>query len=160
MLEAGGFSSWHARKALANGLVGEPIRAGGVHLYEQERVHELAQRPVVTWRRVFEICSEGVFVARRDLDATRPVTELLGEVSLGWDGVNPWEWLALRDQVRQRGSLPFLATSGGVVILGADIVGTRPGAGFLLAEPGGWFEPLEGCRFPSGPGRSWKMHLL
>jgi hypothetical protein len=159
LLESAGFSSRHARTALDRGLAGTPIRTRAAHLYDDDLVHDLASRPTIGWRAVHEACPEGIFVARRELDLGCSQPELVEQASSGWGSLNPFEWLAMRFQVDRRGSLPFIANVAGVVVLGGDIVGGRPGCGLRLAEPGPWFERLRGARLATGPGRPWVLHL-
>jgi hypothetical protein len=158
-LEAAGFSSRHARVALDCGLAGIPRRTKAAHLYDRQSVRDLANRPSIDWRTVFETCPEGIFVARRALDVTRSHAELVEQASNGWDGLDPWVRVAMSFQIEKLGGLPFVATVAGVVVLGADIVGGRPRCGLRLAEPGEWFERLRGARLSTGPGRPWVLHL-
>src|ERR1700710_974419 len=159
LLQAAGFSSRHARTALESGLAGEPIRAKVAHLYDEARVHELAGRPTGAWRAVLEGCPDGIFVARRELDLTRSTPELVEQASRGWGEMNPFQWSAMCSHIRRHGNLPFVATVGSVVVLGADVVGGRAGSELRLAEPGGWFNRFRGGRLASGPGRPWVLFL-
>jgi len=159
ILEAAGFSSRHARTALACGLAGNPIRAGSAHLYDEARVRDLAARPTMGWRQVHEACPDGIFVARRDLDVSRPLPELVELAARDWGGLNPWVWLALSFQIKALGGLPFVLTVAGSVVLGAEIVGRRAGSELRLADPGPWFDQFRGRRLSTGPGRPWVLHL-
>jgi hypothetical protein len=155
-LEAAGFSSRHARSALDCGLAGLPLRTRAAHLYESARVDDLAARPQIGWPVVFEACPDGIFVARRELDMTRPGPEVVEAASCGWTEMDPWAWLTISFQIKRDGALPFVATVAGVVVVGGDLVGRRPG-GLRLARPGAWFDQIRGRRFVTGPGRPWVL---
>jgi hypothetical protein len=159
ILHAAGVSTWHARNALACGLAGQPIRTAGAHLYDETQVRELADRRSVSWREVFETCPEGIFVSRRDLDVALARDEIMDVVSRGWTEISPYVWLWLCLQLDARGRLPFVATVAGFVVLGAEIVGLRPGRGFELAAPGTWFDGFGNTQLAKGPGRAWVLHL-
>ena len=92
LLETAGFSSRHARTALDSGLAGTPIRTRSAHLYDMARVRELAARRRIWWREVHEVCPEGIFVARRELDVTCSHPELVERAASGWHELNPWVW--------------------------------------------------------------------
>jgi hypothetical protein len=159
LLRTAGLSSRHARTALHSGLVGEPLRTTTAHLYDQERVQELAGRPPIDWGVVAEACPTGIFVARRVITVTLSREEQIDQVSGGWGGLSPWVWLAMKLHVDDHGSLPLVATVSGFVVLGADIVGVRHGSELVLAPPGVWFGRFEGVRLWTGPGRPWELHL-
>jgi hypothetical protein len=159
LLESAGLSSRHARIALLSGLVGEPLRTNHVHLYDQDRVRELAGRPSISWRQVNDACPTGIFVSRRAIDVTRPGAEQIGQVCGGWGDVDPWCWFAMGLHLADHGSLPFVATVSGFVVLAADIEGLRDGSELVLAPAGSWFGALERRRFWTGPGRPWELQL-
>jgi hypothetical protein len=159
LLEAAGFSSRHARIALSRGLGGEPIRTRAAHLYDEARVRDLAARAAIGWSEVHEICPEGIFVARRDLDVSLSLPAQFEHAARGWGDLNPWVWMLMGFQVRARGSLPFVLTVAGVVVFGADIVGMREGCELRLERPDRWFDRLQGRRLSTGPGRPWVVHL-
>jgi hypothetical protein len=165
VLEAAGFSTWHARTALRSGLVGEPIRTTAGHLYDEARVRELAARPVLGWGAVIGggtgdgACPQGIFVGRRDLDLSRPLPTLDDPTLTDWEGLNPWAWVSMSFRIKSHGSFPFVTTVAGVVVIGADIVGLKGGSRLTLADPGSWFERLRGVRLPTGPGRPWVLQL-
>ena len=60
--------------------------------------------------------------------------------------------------------MPMVATVGGFVAVGADILDLRAcspaGArrDLVLAEPGQWFEHFRGRRLAVGPGRDFLLH--
>jgi hypothetical protein len=147
---------------LDSGLAGQPLRTTAAHLYDEARVRDLVDRPAINWPSVIAACPIGILVARRHLDPTRSRDQLIEELSGGWTEISPWTWLALTLRVDAHGSLPFLATVAGVVVLGADIVGTRAGSGgprLDLATPGPWFDRFQGSRLLMGSGRPWALHL-
>lgn len=61
-------------------------------------------------------------------------------------------------RIEAHGSLPFLATVSGLVVLGADIVGVR-GPTLELTTPGAWFDRFQESRLLIGSGRPWALHL-
>lgn len=128
-------------------------------LYDDTHVLGLARRPRITWRDVHPMCPAGLFVSRREFPATGSREEQLAALSGGWGDVSPWTWLDVVWQIRARGSLPFVATVGGLVACGADIVGLRRGSELLLERPGPWFEAIDGCWFPTGRGRPWVLSV-
>ena len=65
----------------------------------------------------------------------------------------------MHHQVVRYGALPFVATVGGLVVLGADIVDTRGLSGLVLEPPGPWFGVVDGRWLPTGPGRPWVLSL-
>jgi hypothetical protein len=65
----------------------------------------------------------------------------------------------MQHQLQRQGSFPFVASVGGLVVLGADIVEVRGGSELVLQLPGPWFDGWEGCWLPTGPGRPWVLHL-
>jgi hypothetical protein len=159
LLTRRGVSEWSARKVLESGLAGEPIRSGSAVLYDEARVTELAQRPSVQWPEFYARCPAGVFVSRRDFDAAGSRTEQLATLSEGWSAVCPWAWVGMSLRLEMVGYFPFVATVGGLVVLGADIVETRGFSRLVLAPPGDWFEAAAGHWMPTGRGRRWFLDL-
>jgi hypothetical protein len=159
LLTREGVSAWSAAHVLDAGLAGRAIRSGSVVLYEEECVTELAERPSISWPEVERLCPAGFFVSRRNFPATSPRPEQLAALSNGWDAVSPWQWIAVHVQLEAYGSFPFVATIGGLVVLGADVVEARGLLGLELRDPGPWFDGLEGRWFPTGQGRPWVLHV-
>jgi len=159
LLTRDGVSTWSAQRVLAAGLAGEPTRSGSAVLYDAARVTELAARPSVPWPELDEHCPAGLFTSRRDFPVTGTRADQLAALCRGWSDVNPWAWIAMAHQIERFGSFPFMATIGGLVVLGADIVEARGLSEFVLESPGRWFDALEGGWFPTGPGRPWVLHL-
>jgi hypothetical protein len=154
-----GVSKRCALQVLASGLAGKAVDGGTTALYEHDRVLDLAQRQGMPWSGLAEQCPTGFFVSRREFPATGSREEQLAALSGGWASVSPWRWIAVSSQIDCHGSFPFVATIGGLVVLGADIVGVRSRSELVLERPGSWFEAIEGRWFPTGPGRPWVLHL-
>jgi hypothetical protein len=152
-------SAWSAERVLSSGLAGEPIRTGSAVLYEQARVTELAERPTTQWSELDERCPAGIFVSRRAFPVTGSRTDQLAALSGGWSGVCLWTWIVMAQQIQRHGHLPFVATVGGLVVLGADIVEARGLSQLVLGPPGPWFEVMAQRWFPTGRGRPWVLHL-
>ncbi|RLV48909.1 hypothetical protein D9V37_09940 [Nocardioides mangrovicus] len=145
---------------LASGLAGSPRRQGRALLYETHRVAALASRPVLGAATLRRECPRGWFVARRGEPARLATrADQLSALSEGWDDVSFWTMFAMGyDLDRSRGPFAFIATVGGCVYLGADLVGLQ-GRRLVLADPGPWFEVFRGTRLPTGPGRPWHIRL-
>jgi len=158
-LGAAGVSKRRALQVLHAGLAGEVIDGRTVTLYDEDRVQALARRDVLTWPEVEDRCPAGFFVSRREFPALAPRDEQLAALAGGWGEVSPWTWLVAHFQIERHGSLPFIATIGGLVVVGAEITGKRGASEFVLQEPGPWFDGMAGCWFATGPGRPWVLHL-
>jgi hypothetical protein len=160
-----GVSAWSAQRVLASGLAGEPVRLASTNssrssvLYEEDRVTELVQRPSMHWPELDQHCPAGYFVSRRSFPATAPRADQLAALSGGWSGVCMWTWIVMSIQIDSCGYLPFVATVGGLVVLGADIVKARGLSELVLAPPGPWFDAVAGHWLPTGPGRPWVLTL-
>ena len=154
-----GVSSWSAQRVLSAGLAGEPIRSGSAVLYEAARVMELAERPSARWPDIAGRCPAGLFVSRRDFPATAPLADQLKALSVGWSAVNPWAWVGMALRIPHLGPAGFVATIGGLVVLGADIVEARGFSELVLAPPGPWYDDAAGHWLPTGPGRPWLLTL-
>jgi hypothetical protein len=148
-----------ARRLLASGLVGTPVRTRSAHLFDAEQVRAVAQRPTVPWHTIQETCPAGIFVARRQVDLTTPYEVQLRALADGWGGISPWTWVPMGFRISHHGSLPFVATVAGFVAFGAEIVGRQDGSRMLLRRPGEWFARLEDHRLLTGPGRPWALVL-
>jgi hypothetical protein len=159
LLVRDGVSTWSAARVLESGLAGEPIRTGSAVLYDEARVVELAGRPSVGWPDIDDLCPAGLFVSRRDFPATAPRADQLSALCMGWSAVNMFAWVGMTLRIPHLGPVGFVATIGGLVVLGADIVETRSFSELVLAPPGPWFESAAGHWMPSGPGRPWLLTL-
>ena len=153
-LASAGVTERRARRALACGLAGTPIRTRGTHLYEAERVGALAERRVVGLAEMTERCSDGYFVSRRTLEVTADRADLLEELGAGYEGMSTWTRLSLWSGAQNKGGLPFVATVAGFVVLGAAIVDASGGR-LVFAEPGDWFDGLADTQLLTGRGRTW-----
>lgn len=159
LLTREGVSRRAALRVLASGLAGEPVRTRSAVLYDDGRVAELAARPSLDWPDAEQWSPGGFFVSRRDFPATSSRADQVAALSGDWGSVCPWEWLVVQLQVNQHGSFPFVATVGGLVVLGADIVEVRGLSKVVLADPGPWFDDVAECWFPTGPGRPGVLHI-
>jgi hypothetical protein len=159
VLARDGVSPWTALQVLGSGVAGEPVHAGAMSFYDQAKVEELAARPMVRWPDAMKWSPGGFFVSRRSFPATSPRAEQVAALTGGWGSISPWEWVTAGLQLKQHGALPFVATVGGLVVLGADIVELRGLSQLVLEEPGPWFDDVAGRWFPTGPGRPWVLHL-
>ena len=66
--------------------------------------------------------------------------------------MSPWTWIAMAHQIHRYGYFPFVATVGGLVVLGADIVEARGLSQLTLEPPGAWFEVAAEHWLPTGRG--------
>ena len=62
-------------------------------------------------------------------------------------------------QIHRYGYFPFVATVGGLVVLGADIVEARGLSQLTLEPPGAWLEVAAEHWLPTGRGRPWVLLL-
>jgi hypothetical protein len=117
-------------------------------VYDRDQVAELIARPPVLDAELDDRFPHGLFVARRTrgLDA-------------GWK-FSPWTCVWMRVRIERHGSFPLVATIGGYVVHGADILDATTAGTLRLAERGPWFAPLLGRRLPTGPGRPWWIRGL
>ena len=153
----------HARRVLASGLAGAPIRTRSALLYDERAVKALAARPIYETAHLWERSPVGFFVARRDVSSDHSRARLLQDLAGGWGAVSPVTWIEMVWHVRDlvethRCGLPFVCTVAGFVVLGAEIVGSGR-EGLMLADPGPWFDGLAEARLLVGPGRPWSIHL-
>lgn len=163
-----GLTRRHARRVLAAGLAGAPVRVGHFLAFVPERVDALATRAVVTEAEMDEWCPD-LLVLRRDVDITHPSPAVVTTLQDGWD-FSPWTRVALHvriERARERGcgGMPVVATTAGFVTCGAELVCVRPTrdvgpAGRIvsrleLVEPGAWFDHVRDRRYKTGPGRPW-----
>ena len=155
-LAEAGISERRARRALACGLAGPPIRTRAAHLYDATHVRELGERRIVWSAEMERRCPDGYFLSRRALQVDVDREVLLRELSVVPDGMSPWTrtWLSLRGELC--GGVPFVATVAGFVVHGADLVGIRGGQ-MHLADPGTWFEGLADAQLGSSLGRTWTI---
>ena len=153
-----GVTRRQARELLSAGFAGDPVVTRGAHLYDADRVDELAGWTRLRWPDVMRACPHGLFVARRFVDVRTPRCEQLAAVRGEWR-LSPWSALELRFRVERGGPVPLVATVCGHVALGAEIQhvrGDRTGRWqFGLEDPGLWFEGMSGHRLWTGPGRPW-----
>jgi hypothetical protein len=162
LLREHGVGSDAAKRALAGGLAGRPMRVGGHLLFDRTAVQELAARRVVERVDVPGRSPRGLFLARRDVPVHATRDERLDAVARGWEAMSLWHLVSLRIDITVLGPLPLVATTGGFVTLGADVVDVVPlpsdGRHLVLAEPGPWYAGFEGRRVRGGPGRPWEVY--
>lgn len=163
MLRETGLTRERSRRLLATGIAGRPIVAARSHLYDASRIHDLVSRATVEHSEVLSACPDGVFVARRDLDATAEPDQQLQALQEGWEFSLPTAlWLMVL--IDHQGTFPLVATVCGYVVIGAEIEDIRirrlrpePRADLVLREAGEWFETFSGHRLPTGRGRPWSI---
>lgn len=156
-----------ARRVLRTGLAGTGRRTRAATLYDRRRVRDLVDRVAGPDGHVPMARTE-TFVARtvprtgdRGIDLSLPVPDQLDLVRRGWQ-LGPAVGMLVHARVERDGSMPFLATVSGFVVLGADIIGFdpaggttpsgRPGCAFRLRPAGEWFDGLLGRMLDSGVG--------
>lgn len=165
LLAEAGVARTQAQILLAAGLAGRGVRCAGAVLYDDGAVTALAARPQATREGLVAACPHGLVIAR--LDRARKV-----DVTIGWkplaaqlSGQPPMPPLTralLAARMAAYGSLPWVATLCGRVVLGADAVRVELGADgntrFTLAPPGEWFAVLIDRALATGRGgRSWMV---
>lgn len=147
------------RRVLRAGLAGPAQLVGGTHVFDGQRVSALAARqPVAT------AGAPTTFVARvsprQGLDVTASFEDQVAAVRRGWpmSRIGP---IVLRHAIELDGPMPFVATVGGLVAMGADIVGVAFDsdriAALDLRAPGPWFDLFRERRLPTGPGHPWLL---
>ena len=149
-------SDEQARILLRAGACGPGLRAGGVVLYDDGPVLQLAQRPFVDDGHLVGACPHGLYVAR--LARTLPL-----DLSLPWERVGaqvrelpamPWLTAGLLvGRVGLFGRLPWVATLCGLVVHGAELTGFDdvPGEG----RSSGWSDRARGSSTWSAAGSRW-----
>lgn len=154
-----------ARRVLVAGLAGPVVRTRAATLYDASLVQQLAERASQPVQALPEPHME-TFVARMGpgrLDVRLPLEEQLDAVRGGWR-LGTWTagYLAVIRGVH--GHLPFLATVGDIVALGAEITGTESAGrrdgldarhAFLL-RPAGRVVVRPVARCPPGHGTGWR----
>lgn len=153
-----GLARDQARQVLATGLAGPGIRTAGAVLYDEAKVHQLRRRPNARRTDLDPRCHDGMFVTRgRHLDYSAPRSAQLASVRGDW-WLSPLTVVLLETRAEQGRPVPFIATVGGFVVLGAEIRGVRgttKTATLDLADPGPWFDTLRDKRFETGRGGPW-----
>jgi len=159
VLELAGLGGRQARRVLACGLAGPPVATRAALLYDADRVAELAGRPEISDATADAATPGGLFVARRDVDVLAPEDQQRGSLQGGW-GFSPVAAVLVRIRVEQHGHVPLVATVGGFVAAGAEILEvlvSPEGYHLVLQEAGPWFATFRGRRFATGPGRPWVL---
>ena len=163
VLAGAGLCRRQARRGLAAGLAGDPVVTRGAHLFSEARVRELLDRPHVTPEELDSVGTSLLFLARRQVDVRAPLPDQLTVLAVGWD-IGLTLSVLIRARARQEGWVPLVATVGGFVASGADILDLRACSpsgsrrNLVLREPGSWFDAFRGKRLPFGPGRDFLLH--
>lgn len=154
-----GLSRRHVDRVLATGLAGEPLVTPAPHLYDDGAVARLLLRRELDDREVREACPQGLLVARR-------AAVTIEQLADGW-GIAGVMTIWIEARVRRRGFVPLVATVGGFVTRGAEIVGattvdgaepTRPWSSLTLRAPTGvWSDRFRDARSATGTGRPWSL---
>ena len=134
-------------------------------LFPADRVHALAGWPPVDLAEIVGLCPEGVYVSRigpgRPVDIGIPWKALVAELDLVPEELSPYTAAFLVTRLQKQGFLPWVATVGGFVAAGGDVIAVRPDRDgrprFVLEEPGEWYDAFAGRRFETGPGRPWSI---
>ncbi|WP_322921079.1 hypothetical protein [Nocardioides renjunii] len=184
-----------ARSALKANVAGRPLSAGGTLLYDARAVCAVLDRmdpPCEIRQRT----GRPIFVARVAPRTPDPASswrtwrgaDVLAPRPQQLDAVRGWWHLGFRLEALLRGvgqykGVPFVATCGGIVVLGAEIRGidaaladegaalseariassppgsdyTRRAYAFVLDEPGAWFDGQRGRRFTTGAGGPFRL---
>lgn len=166
-----------ARRALLAGLAGRGERRRGALLYDAARVDAVAERAAEEMDLgaaddLPEQCRAGTFVVRlppriddtgpgrtwRGVDLHVPLKEQHDAARM-WFRTSVWTRTMIRMRAERDGHVPFVATVGSFVALGADITGVDledRGVAFRLSEPGEWFDAWRGRRLATGAGGPWQ----
>lgn len=162
LLAPAGVDRETTRRLLLAGLAGETLRRGNGTLHRRDRVLELGDRPWV-------VSPTGEGQARRTFVARLPTYPVLSSGERQDAARGPWRISALgrvslRADIDRHGSVPLVATLGGFVVLGAEIVGIagiarrsdQPCGAFLTLRPAGaWFEDWTARRLGSSGRHQW-----
>lgn len=161
LLAAAGLSFEQSRALLRTGVAGPGLRVGTSLGYDADAIAALALRPEVETAALRGETPNGLFVARLGRDVAIDLEDPWAEVAdrLGDQPAMPEltrALLAARISAYRR--LPWVATTSGFVVFGADAtgVGAVPQVGstrFVLEPPGPWWRALEGRRLSTRRGR-------
>ena len=179
-LAALGIERESARRALAAGVAGAGVRTRAAVLYDRARVESLVDRAQVPLdhRDVDDLpaaCRGGTLVVRlsprrpddgssrswQGADTTAPREEQWDAARM-WFRMSPWTRVLLRSRASTGRPAPFVATVGGFVVLGADVLGVdveARGTSLRLGEPGDWFECWREGRFEGGARSRWQWWI-
>lgn len=179
VLSEAGIARAQARVLLAAGLAGRPVQTLAATLYDGAAVRGLAERPTVDPHTVARACPHGLYVARlrpaRPIDArptdARPIDDVTGWQDLAAQlrhqpAMPSWSRALVAARIAAHGTLPWVATLCGHVVLGADAtrIHAAPDGGpdgetvFELSPPGTWFDELRDRVLPTARGgRPWVL---
>lgn len=183
------------RAALKAGVAGAPIRVRNALLYRADEVRAALDRTAHPCEIAARV-DRPVFVARmapreadpesswrtwRGADVLAPRNEQV-DAARAWWHLGDRLYALVRALASAKG-MPFVVTCGGIVVLGAEIVGmdreleaegmaisrarrdqassrqpyTRLASAFVLREPGPWFEGQYGRRWKTGAGGPFRV---
>ena len=161
-----------ARRALAAGLVGEPVYAGSRPTYDHLLLHELLAWEPLTVEEVDAACPGGVFIGRLGVGRAFHVRDAWSVASraagAAWR-LPELERFWLVHHLPEAGGFPFVATLSDYVVLGGEIRDVewvdppRNGRGrarrgdLVLEEPGPWFEAFRHRRIRLGAGHPYHL---
>jgi hypothetical protein len=162
LLREGGIARMQARRLLAAGLAGPGVPSAGAVLYEQTAVQTLAVRPLLDLDELAAVCPHGLVIAR--IDRARRV-----DTATGWEGLAadlsaqqampPLTRALLAARMAAYGSVPWVETLCGHVVLGADALSVRAAGpdsdgtvAFTLTRPALWFDAIDDRVLPTGRG--------
>lgn len=155
------------RRALAAGVAGKPVRTRGALLYQHDLLAALLQPPVHESDLPHPL-GGGTFVARLRIgkpdtvrfDGVGADASWRASVSGGWRMA--WQTRFILHVRATKGlPMPFLATCGGFVMVGASILGARAcdplgtRTQLELGPAGPWYADLHHRLLRTPPGKPW-----
>ena len=157
-LEEVGHGRSQARRVLDAGLAGPARTTSWATWFDEDAVAELVARPLAQDDLVDRACPDGVLILRRWFRADLPWEDRAAALAPAWR-FSPWTRVELQIAIGKRSSVPVVATIGGFVAAGCDLVSVRSDSTSSyvlgLVAPGAWFGPLEDTRLEAGPGTAW-----
>ncbi len=161
ILRVAGLTRDESRHLSSAGFAGPGLRTSGATLYDEQRVRELAEWPIIEDETVDRLCPFGMFVGRvarsRPVDVAGDRVALADAIRGGWK-VSLLSRVLIVGRIERYGPMPFLATVCGYVAFGADIVALefdrRGTTTFTLADAGSWFDGFDQRCLLAGAGRS------
>lgn len=151
-------SDEQARLLLHTGIAGEPAHTPHGPAFDSTEVQALRLRPTVDEDELSRGCPQGVWLVRlpRDakLDVQQPWPGVARQVSGCCARQRPMTALSVAlaaARIEAWGSLPFVATFFGYVVLSADVTGLADAAP-QLQPPGEWSSTVNGRRWHTPRG--------